>query len=74
MESHPGKVSAEPVPTIEIARIELKERSSKLVIGKPLDVNLRWDQDKYPKNERNEQAFESFAKILASTPEVQGKS
>ena len=74
METHPGKVTTESIPTIEIVGIELKKRFIKLVIGKPLDINLRGDEDEYSKNKRNEQTFESLTKILTRVPEFQGKS
>jgi hypothetical protein len=73
METHPCKISTESVPTITIVWIELEERTIKLGIGKPLDIHLRGYKDKYTKNERNEQPFESFAEILACTPEIQCK-
>ena len=74
MQSHPSKISAKSVKTIKIVWKELEERTVKLVIGKPLDVNLRGYKDEYAKNKGNEQTFESFSQILASIPEFKGKS
>lgn len=74
MESHPGKISAKSIKTIKIVRKELEKRTVKLVIGEPLDVNLRRYQEKDAKNERNEQTFESLTEILTRIPEVQRKS
>ena len=74
MESHPGKISPEPVKTIKIMRKESEKRTLKPAVCDHLDINLRGNQEKNAKNERDEQAFASFSKILTCIPEVQRKS
>jgi hypothetical protein len=74
VESHPGKISAKPVETIEIMRIKFYKRAVEPAMGDYLDKYLRWNQDKYAKNERDEQPLESFRKKFARAPEAQRKS
>ena len=71
MQPHPGKVAAERVPAVEIARHKGPKGAGKLVVGDPFDIHLQRDVGKHAHNEGHHQPLEALADVLPVAPPAQ---
>ena len=73
VEPHPGEISAECVEAVEIVRIELDKRASKLWMAYTLDVNMQgYEYNKCAEQEGYGKSFEPLPDKLSACPVTQG--
>lgn len=73
MESEPDKIAAKSIPAIKVVGQELPERTAKLRMGDPFDIDDRWTQKKDAQEEGDDQPLEALGKKVPIIPARQGE-